>query len=227
MNMNNYESTIKFWDERFGKSLSTNKRYDPQKPIPIVEIEEGLKWLIKEADSINDFGCGIGTLLFRSLFLGTKKAIGIDISPKAIELANHTSKLNKMDNKTDFKVGGIELLKKIGKNSIDAGVLFNTIDNILPEDAILVLKEMNRILKKNGKLLIKLNDAIPKNELEENDYYQLISEDFYKEKSGLYFWNLSDTKFKEIIFPYFKIVKYIYVPVPKTDNKNRLYYLEK
>ena len=25
--MNNYESTIKFWDERFGESLSTNKRY--------------------------------------------------------------------------------------------------------------------------------------------------------------------------------------------------------
>ena len=110
--MNNYESTIKFWDERFGESLSTNKRYDPQKPKSIIEIEEGLKWLIKEADSIIDFGCGTGTLLFRSLFLGTKKAIGIDISPTAIELANQTSQVNKMNNKTDFKVGGVGLLKK-------------------------------------------------------------------------------------------------------------------
>ena len=41
--MNKYESTIEFWDERFGKSLSTNKRYDYQKPIQIIEIEEDLK----------------------------------------------------------------------------------------------------------------------------------------------------------------------------------------
>jgi SAM-dependent methyltransferase len=224
--MNNYESTIKFWDEKFGERLSTDKRYDPQKAIPIIEIEEGLRWLIKEADSLVDFGCGSGNLLFKSLFLGTKKAIGIDISPKAIELANQTSKVNKMDNKTDFKVGGIELLKKIEENSIDAGASFNTIDNILPDDAILVLNEMNRILKRNGKLLIKLNDVIPQNVFEEDDYYQLISDDFYKEKSGLYFWNLSDTKFKEIIFPYFEIMKYVEDPFPKTDYKNRLYYLK-
>ncbi len=225
--MNNYKSTIKFWDERFEERLSTDKRYDPSKPIPITEIEEGLRWLIKEADSILDFGCGSGNLLFKGLFLGTKKAIGIDISPKAIELANQTSKVNKMDNKTDFKAGGIELLRKIEENSIDAGVSFNTIDNILPDDALIVLKEMNRILKKNGKLLIKLNDVIPKEVFEEDDYYQLVSEDFYKEKSGLYFWNLSDSKFKEIISPYFEIVKYADVPFPKTDYKNRLYYLEK
>ena len=85
---------------------------------------------------------------------------------------------------------------------------------------------MNRIIKKNGKLLIKLNDVIPNNDLEEDDYYQLISENFYKEKSGLYFWNLSDIKFKEIISPYFEIVKYVDVPFPKTDYKNRLFYLD-
>lgn len=224
--MNNYETTIEFWDERFGERLSTDKRYDPSKPIPMIELEEGLKWLIKGSDSIIDFGCGSGNVLLRSLFLGTKKAVGIDISPKAIELANQTSKVNKMDNKTDFKAGGIELLQKIEDGSIDAGVSFNTIDNILPDDAIFVLKEMNRILKKSSKMLIKLNDVIPKKVFDEDDYYQLVSEDFYKEKSGLFFWNLSDTKFEEIISPYFEIVKYVNVPFPKTDYKNRLYYLE-
>ncbi|MCD4820171.1 MAG: class I SAM-dependent methyltransferase [Candidatus Cloacimonetes bacterium] len=224
--MNNYESTIKFWDKRFGKILSTDKRYDPSKPMTIIEIEEGLRWLINETDSIIDFGCGTGNILFRSLFLGTKKAIGIDISRRAIELANDTSITNKMDTKTDFKIGGVELLKKIEDNSIEVGASFNTIDNILPDDAVFVLQEMNRILKNNGKLLIKLNDVIPKKVFDEDDYFQLISENFYKEKSGLYFWNLSDSIFKEIINPYFELVKYVDVPFQKTNYKNRLYYLE-
>jgi len=159
------------------------------------------------------------------LFLGSKQAIGIDISNKAIELANQTSKINKMDNKTNFKVGGIDLLKDIETDSINAGILFNLIDNILPNDAISVLKEINRILKGKSKLLIKLNDIMPK-AVFEDDYYQQVSEDFYKEESELYFWNLSDVKFKEIISPYFVIVKYVDVPFPETDYKNRLYFLE-
>ncbi len=223
--MNDYDGTIKFWDKKFGERLSTDKRYDPSKPIPLIEIEKGTKWLIKEVDSIIDFGCGSGNLLFKSLFLGAKKAFGIDISPKAIELANHTSKVNEMDDKTDFKAGGIKLLKNLEENSFDGGASFNTIDNILPDDAISVIKEMNRILKKNGKFLVKLNDVMLKKILEEDDYYQLISEDFYKEKSGLYFWNLSNSKFREITSPYFKIVKYVDVPFPKTEYKNRMYYL--
>jgi arsenite methyltransferase len=223
--MNNYEETVKFWDERFGKNVSEKKYYNPKSPLKLNELEEGLKWLVKDSDSIIDFGCGSGTLLFRSLLLGAKNVIGIDISPKAIELANQTSMTNENNNETHFIEGGIESLKDIKTNSIDAAISSNTIDNILPQDALIVLNEFNRILKKNGKLLIKLNDALPK-AVFEDDYYQLISEDFYKEKCGLYFWNLSDTKFKEIVSQYFNIVKYEDVPFPDANYKNRLYYLK-
>jgi len=222
--MNNYEGTIKFWDERFGKIINEKKYYKPNSPLSMIEIEEGLKWLSKDSDSVIDFGCGSGTLLFRSLILGTKNVIGIDISPNAVELANQTSKANEMENRTSFKLGSIELLKKIKTDSLDAGISSNTVDNILPEHAIFVIKELNRILKKDGKLLIKLNDSMPK-AVFEDDYYQLVSEDFYKEKCGLYFWNLSDSKFKDLISPYFEIIKYIDVPFPNTDYKNRLYFL--
>ncbi|KQC05289.1 MAG: hypothetical protein APR54_08405 [Candidatus Cloacimonas sp. SDB] len=222
--MNNYEGTIEFWDERFGKNISEQKYYNPNSPLTMTEIEEGLKWLTKGSASIIDFGCGSGTLLFRSLALGAKNVVGVDISPKAYELAIQTSTANKMNDNTNFVVGSIECLNKIETNSMDAGISSNTLDNIFPIDAKLVIKEFNRIIKKNGKLLIKLNDTMAE-AVFEDDYYQLVSENFYKEESGLYFWNLSDSKFKELISPYFKIVQYFNVPFPKTDYKNRLYYL--
>ncbi len=221
-----YKETMEFWNKRFGENVLAKKYYNPDSPLKLNELEEGLKWLVKDCDSIIDFGCGSGTLLFRSLFIGAQNVIGIDISSKAIELANQTSLANTTNSKTNFIEGGIEVLKNIETNSIDAAISSNTIDNIFPQDTLIVIKELNRILKKNGKLLIKLNDVMPK-EVFEDDYYHLISEDFYKEKCGLYFWNLSDSKFKEIVSQYFKIVKYEDVPFPETDYKNRLYYLEK
>ncbi|MBN2384244.1 class I SAM-dependent methyltransferase [bacterium] len=225
--MDNYKTTIAYWEQKFGERLSTNKRYDAQEQLSYPEIEEGLKWLTQDAFSIIDFGSGTGSILLRCVFFGIQKAIGIDISHKAIELAKQTSKQNKMDTKTSFIVGSVESLEKFEDDSLDAGILFNLIDNILPDDAIFVLKEMNRILKNGGKLLIKLNECSPTDEFEENDYFHLISDDFYKEKSGLYFWNLSEKKFKEIISPYFDIVKFIEVPLHNTNHVNRLYYLKK
>jgi len=49
--MNNYEGTIKFWDERFGNILSDKEYYKPNLPLSMIEVEEGLKWLIKDSDS--------------------------------------------------------------------------------------------------------------------------------------------------------------------------------
>lgn len=223
--MKNYEGTIEFWDKRFEKNIVAKKYYNPDSPLRLNELEEGLKWLVKDCNSIIDFGCGSGTILFRSLFLGAQNVIGIDISSKAIELANQTSLANTTNRNTNFIEGSVEVLKDIETNSMDAAISSNTIDNIIPQDTLIVIKELNRIIKKNGKLLIKLNDVMPKKAFED-DYYQLISEDFYKEKCGLYFWNLSDSKFKEIVTKYFKIIKYEDVPFPETNYKNRLYYLE-
>lgn len=178
--MINYEGTIKFWNERFGNHVLAKNSYKPDSPLSFKELEEGVNWLVKESGSIIDFGCGSGSILFRSLYLGARSVIGIDISSQAIELANQTSREIGNSKETRFIEGGVDSLKKIKTDSCEAAISSNTIDNILPEDAMIVLKELNRILKKKGKLLIKLNDIMPKAAFED-DYYQLISEDFYLE----------------------------------------------
>lgn len=45
-------------------------------------------------------------------------------------------------------------------SSVDAVILSNIMDNLYPEDAAAVLTEVKRILRTNGKLLLKLNPYI-------------------------------------------------------------------
>ncbi len=224
--MNKYQGTIIFWDKRCEERLSGNKYYDPSKPFPLKEIEEGIKWLVKDAESIIDFGCGVGNLLFKSVFLGITNAVGIDISPVAIACADKASKHNNMDDRTNFRAGGIELLSAFDDNTFDVAASFNTLDNIFPEDSRLVLKELNRILKPKSRMLVKLNDVIPEHVFSQDDYFEKVSDNFYKEKSGLYLWNLSENAFRDLVSPSFNVVKYSDVPSPKSEHKNRLFFLE-
>lgn len=224
--MDVYKTTVDFWDQRFGKLVNEKREFQLDKPVRFKEVEEGIQWLSKDTASIIDFGCGTGNALMRTIYLGSSSVIGIDISPQAIAMAKYTAKINRIDASTRFEVGGIEQLKTIKTGTLDAALCFNTIDNILPDDALTLIKEIHRILKNDGKFLVKLNGLLP-NIVFEDDYYQEISDNFFKEKSGLYFWNLDDEAFTNLISAYFVITKYADVPFPETDYKNRLFYLVK
>ncbi|ACL70131.1 hypothetical protein [Halothermothrix orenii] len=96
-----------------------------------------------------------------------------------------------------------------------------------PNDAKFVLKEIYRILKSKGKIILKLNPYFNPNELEKDNNFKKIKKDFYKERSGLYFWNISNKQIKKIIAPYYKICKYKEIEFKDYNMINRVYYLKK
>lgn len=81
---------------------------------------------------------------------------------------------------------------------------------------------MHRIVKPNGKVLLKLNPYITEGEIEE---YKLekISDEFYKEPFGLFLYNLTNERVEKILYPYFTIEKYQEIQLD--GNINRMYYL--
>ncbi|AZR73976.1 hypothetical protein BBF96_11595 [Anoxybacter fermentans] len=87
-----------------------------------------------------DFDCGHGKILFRCLELGIRSIVGIDISPMAIVLAKKLAVENGVENKSEFWCGDSSILSRINDQSFDAGILFNIIDNLMPEDGLKVLK---------------------------------------------------------------------------------------
>jgi len=113
-------------------------------------------------------------------------------------------------------------LEKINENEYGGAVLFNIVDNIKPEDVSFLLNKIHRIVKPGGRILLKLNPYITREEIEE---YKLekVSDGFYKESSGLYLYNLTKEKAEEILSPYFNIEKY--QEIEFKGNINRMYYL--
>ncbi|MBS3781483.1 MAG: class I SAM-dependent methyltransferase [Candidatus Thermoplasmatota archaeon] len=217
-----YQQTVDFWDDIFE---NTEDSFDFEEELPIKEIENCLDWLVDEESSIIDFGCGNGKLLFRCLAKGAKKGTGVDISSRGIKKAEKFAEQNDLEKRSDLFVGAIETLYKLEDNEFDAGILSNIVDNLIPEDAIKLLDEFNRIIKPGGKTLLKLNDYVEPEEMESYNA-EKIGENLYREEEGIYLWNLKDDDIEELLEKRFIIEKRIDVEFKEHDQINRLFYLK-
>ena len=55
---------------------------------------EGLEKAVKPGDRVLDLGCGSGILAIASLLLGAREAVGVDIDPKAVDVAYENASFN-------------------------------------------------------------------------------------------------------------------------------------
>jgi len=218
----NYKETEKYWDNVFEEE----KMYDPFTKLPYVKIEKAVQWLCLNSNSILDFGCGTGRVLSRCFDYGIDSIYGIDLSANAIKLARKIMEKHNLKENSNYICGDIESLHKINDNQYDGVILFNIIDNLKPEDGIKVIEEIHRILKTNGKVILKLNPYLSRQELD-NKEFEKIATEFYKESSGLFLWNISNDLFIEVITPYFNIFKKDIIEFKEHNMTNRLYYLKK
>ncbi|MFW5927904.1 MAG: class I SAM-dependent methyltransferase [Thermoplasmatota archaeon] len=221
-NMNGYKETEQFWNDVF--SEEKNGR-DLNQSLSVEDIEEGIKWLSEGSGSIIDFGCGNGVVLLRAGYLCDSDLVGVDISEKAVDSAEEIAEYNGLDDRSKFIRGGVSKLSQFEENEFDAGILSNIVDNLLPEDARKLLSEYHRIIQPDGRILLKLNDYIDPEQLEEWGS-EKIYDDFYKEETGLYFWNLADKDVDDLLSEYFIIEKKIDVEFKEHDQVNRMYYLK-
>ncbi|MFW5946686.1 MAG: class I SAM-dependent methyltransferase [Candidatus Natronoplasma sp.] len=220
--MSSYQKTVEFWNDIFSKESSD---FDHRENFPFEEIEKCLDWLISDGDSVIDFGCGNGKLLMRCLAKGAERGVGIDISPEGIENGKKLAKKNGIDDRTEMLVGDVVDLEKYDDNEFDVGILSNVIDNLTPEDSRRLIEEFKRVIKPGGKIFLKLNDHMESEELEGYNA-EKISENFYREESGIYLWNLKDEDVKELLGEDLTIVDKKDVEFEEHDQINRLFYVK-
>ena len=218
--MSKYDHCIEAWDDIFSKEESVLPK---KKETGNVEFDKGLAWLTDNTSSVLDFGCGNGTALFLCSMYGTKTHIGIDLSAQAIKSATEKSKMAGYGD-FQFSYGGIEALKRIQDESMDSAILSNIIDNLYPDDAIYVLEEIKRILKKNGKLLVKLNPFITKEQIEEYGI-KTISGNLLDD--GMILWNNTNEEWEDILGARYSISSYAEIYYEKYEQINRMYLLVK
>ncbi len=114
----------------------------------IYSIDDALGLLEEKLGCILDIGCGTGRNL-PSLAKYSKKIIGVDSSPVMLQLSDHICKTNNLN--YELKLSDIMTLP-FDPESMD-GVLLNMVLHHIsnPSGA---LKEISRITRKNGKLLL-------------------------------------------------------------------------
>ncbi|HAH96773.1 MAG TPA: class I SAM-dependent methyltransferase [Firmicutes bacterium] len=214
-----YDRCTEKWNTIFAKEK-------PEAPVEASTgnelFDQGLQWVCAGSETVLDFGCGDGTILFKCALHGTKGHIGIDLSDKGIEKAN--SKKTQMPcGDFRFICGGIEKLRDINANGVDAAILSNIVDNLYPEDAAMLLHEMQRVLRVNGKVLVKLNPYITAEQIKEWDI-KVIKDNLLDD--GLILWNNTTAQWKEFLAGYFRLHEYQEIYFPKYQQTNRMFLLE-
>lgn len=216
--MNRYKKTIDAWDNIFSEESAV---FPKTKTTGNPGFDKGLEWLTENASTVLDFGCGNGIVLFLCSLYGTATHIGIDLSSLAIRSAQNSAKLAP---RGDFRFvcGSLEALQRVETDSADAVVLSNIIDNLYPEDAAAVLTEIKRILKKNGRILLKLNPYLTAVQIKEWNI-QVITGNLLDD--GMILWNQTTEEWNDFLGAWFQIVHYEDIYYEEHDQHNRLYFL--
>ena len=116
---------------------------------------------IKKGQTILDLGCGTGALTLRAVQKGAKVK-GIDINPQMLEIAQKRAiKKNLIKNINLYEMGVAELKteKSDSYDMVMSGLCFSELSE---DELIFTLKEVKRILKPGGLLLVA-EEVRPKN----------------------------------------------------------------
>ena len=215
-----YDKCLNKWNNIFSKEV-------PKVPIKPDSgndaLDKGIEWICNGTTNILDFGCGNGTMLFLCAINGTKYNIGIDLSEKGIESAQIRAK-QMIKGEFHFIQGSIDVLKNIDSSSFDAVILSNIIDNLYPDDAEALVKEVERVLKDNGKVLVKLNPYITTEQIVEWDI-KVIKDNLLDD--GLILLNNSTDEWKNFFERKFIINQYEEIYYPEYNQTNRMFWLIK
>lgn len=215
-----YDKCLNKWNDIFSKEVS---KVQTSQSSGNETLDKGIEWICDGTRSILDFGCGNGRMLFLCALNGTKYNIGIDLSEKAIESAQTRAK-QMSEGEYHFIQGSIDALESISDSSFDAVILSNIIDNLYPEDAELLIREIERILSNNGKVLIKLNPYITPEEIIEWDI-KVIKGNLLDD--GLILLNNTTEEWEDFFKRKFNIIKYNEIYYPEFEQTNRMFWLTK
>lgn len=143
---NHIEKSEETWDT-IAKSFDATRRKPWKQCIDFIHT-------LSKTDIVADIGCGNG----RHLILcaqNCKKIIGLDISKKLLGIVQNKLNTNNINNTSLIHSNIIYLPLK--NDSVDAVLYIATLHNIRgKEKRIQSLKELNRILKKNGKAIVSV-----------------------------------------------------------------------
>ncbi len=194
----------------------TGERYLPGIDVPETSYEHWHRYqyatLFVENWEVLDIACGEG---YGSYLLAktAKRVVGIDISEEVVNQATSKYMLSNLL----FKQGSIDSFPVEGESLFDAVISFETIEHVDHERQVAFMREVKRVLKPDGFLLVSTPNKLSysdvpsyQNEFHEKEFYVDEFEGFLRSYfnhvtlvgqrvyPGSYLWNLK-TQNKQLI----------------------------
>lgn len=150
-----------------------------------------------KGDSALDLGCGTG---MKSIYLaehGFERVVGVDISPRAIKIAEQNARRSEVDSKCMFFNGDVADLNFLQKNDkFDLILDWATIHCLSPEQREVYAKQIEKYSHPGSFILVRGFSS--------RDGQQYFEEEIQGEKVKIYFLSINNM---EKLFPLFKLIK--------------------
>jgi len=194
--MNHLDKTlIRFWDSQY-QSLHPST-INPETATVSHEFDAFIKEIGDTSKRVLDLGSGKGYCLMMAKILGSKMIYGEGIEP-----SGHAVKyVNQMIHELGYsglvvKQGTHSLLKKYPSASFDGVIVSNVLDVVPRETSEEMIDALTRVLKKNGRLLVKVNFHLDQ-ELLKRVKMTKVDENLYALNGVIRSYNLTSDKWIE------------------------------
>ena len=111
---------------------------------------EGLEQAVQPGDKVLDLGCGSGILAIAALALGASSALGVDIDPKAVDVAYENAAMNGIGRDRLTVVAGDVLSDAAFAGSLEQGAYRVVLANIVADVIIPLSAQVSRYLTPDG-----------------------------------------------------------------------------
>ena len=116
---------------------------------------------IQEGQNVLDIGCGTGALTLKAAGRGTR-VTGMDINPQMLDIARKRAEALQLTQSIQFLEAGVAEMESIESGTLDVVMSGLCFSELSEDEQTYALKQINRILKPGG-LLLLADETIARN----------------------------------------------------------------
>lgn len=226
------QKLIDFWDKAFAMSDEDQAEARPEPPEDWRQLAPSEK-LCRAAESLGchekvlDYGCGNAWAAVIAAKSGCADVTAVDPAAGAAQAARFCAEICGVEKQVHVSCIRPDWLKTVPSDTYSGAICSNVLDVVPPEIAEEILRELSRVMKADGRLIIGMNYYLSPEAAAEKGMELLNGRMLYMD-GVLRLVSRTDEEWTEILSSYCRIERLEHFAWPgETTERRRLFYLRK